>query len=119
MIVETKTRAVMMAVLLMTLPPLVKGEQQAFNPDSIEQIEARYSGEPFLLVIWEINCVPCREELSLLGDLIQTHPDMNLSLIATDDIRYKSEIIRILETNQLAGVDSWIFADPNVERLRY
>jgi hypothetical protein len=115
----TTARGLIFVALVTCLPVVVMAKHQPFTADSLQQIEQQYAGEPFLLVIWEINCFPCREELALLGKLRQIHPDMKVSLLATDNISQLDEIAAILEANQLAGIDSWIFADPNIERLRY
>jgi hypothetical protein len=90
-----------------------------FLADSLDQIESQYSNEPFLLVLWEINCFPCHEELETLGVLKQSHPDMNIVLVGTDSINKQEEIDAILSKHGLTEVDSWLFADPNIERLRY
>jgi len=119
MITQIRSIFLMVASLFMLASGQVLAKQQSFYPGSLQQIEEQYAGESFLLVIWEINCFPCREELELLGKLRQSHPDMRMTLVATDDIRMKDQIVEILTTNQLEGVDSWIFADPNIERLRY
>jgi len=119
MTIKRKFRLLMIAMLSITFSGAVFADHQPFTTDSLRQIEQQYAGEPFLLVIWEINCFPCREELELLGKLKQLHPEMNLSLLATDDISRITEIAIILKDNQLDQVDSWIFADPNIERLRY
>jgi hypothetical protein len=117
--IAIKTRFIAFAIVTMLLPAVTMAKHQAFTAASLSQIEQQYAGQPFLLVIWEVNCFPCREELALLGRLRQLHPDMNVSLLATDNISQMDEIAAILEANQLAGIDSWIFADPNIERLRY
>ena len=114
-----KARDLILVAMVTLLPTAVLAKHQPFTADSLQQIEQQYAGEAFLLVIWEINCFPCREELALLGKLRQTHPDMKVSLLATDNISQLDEIAAILEANQLAGIDSWVFADPNIERLRY
>jgi len=117
--IVTKARIIVIALLTILWSAAAMAKQQPFTVDSLGQIEQQYAGEPFLLVIWEINCFPCREELALLGKLRQSHPDMRVSLVATDNISQMDEIISLLEANQLTGIDSWVFADPNIERLRY
>ena len=106
-------------MLLACTPILAAGGQSAFKADSLDQIEQTYAGEGLLLVMWEINCMPCREELGLLGRARENHPDMNLVLISTDDIALAPQVREILANNNLTGVDSWMFAEQNVEKLRY
>ena len=105
--------------LLLISPGLAAGDQLPFGPDSLGQIEREYAGEPFLLVLWSADCFPCRKELATLGAITRTNPDLNLVLLATDDIVDKAMLGAILEQHGLAHMASWIFAHPNVERLRY
>ena len=106
-------------MLLACTPILAAGGQSPFKAHSLDQIEQAYAGESFLLVMWEINCMPCREELGLLGRKKVDHPGINLVLISTDDISLAPQVREILEDNGLTGVDSWMFAEQNVEKLRY
>jgi hypothetical protein len=108
-----------MAAALAFMSYAALAAQSAFGPDSLRQIEHKYAGESFLLIMWEINCPPCREELGLLQTLRKTHPDINLVLIATDDISLQHEVNKILQSYGLQDIDTWMFADLNVERLRY
>ncbi|MGK0297345.1 MAG: hypothetical protein ACI9XC_000948 [Gammaproteobacteria bacterium] len=109
----------MLISLMYVLSLSAHADHVGFLTDSLDQIESQYAGEPFLLVIWEINCFPCHEELETLGMLKQSHPDLNLVLVGTDNIGKQQEIDAILSKHSLTEVDSWLFADPNIERLRY
>lgn len=109
----------MLAAVLVLVSLAGYARQSPFGPDSLKQIEQKYAGQPFLLIMWEINCPPCREELGLLQTLRQSNPDMKLVLIATDDISLEAEVNKILESYSLHDIDTWMFADLNVERLRY
>lgn len=119
MIVRQYFLNILMAIFLAAQSMVVIAEQRAFNSDSIRQIEGEYIGKPFIIVLWEINCFPCHEELELLGVLKQSHPDINLVLVSTDNISLRSEINELMGKYQLTEVDSWLFSEPNVERLRY
>lgn len=105
--------------VLLIMPGIVTAGQQAFLSESLEQIESRFAGEPFLLVLWSADCAPCRTELAVLGEASRQHPEMNFVLVATDNMDMQSTLIEILDEYSLGDAESWIFADPNVERLRY
>ena len=107
------------AVLLTMLSLSVSADHKAFHADSMKQIEKQYAGKSFLVVLWEISCFPCHEEMGLLGKLKQEHPDANIVMISTDNISKQAEITAMLESHDLGHIDSWLFADPNVEKLRY
>ena len=103
--------------LILSAP--VSADHKAFRADSLKQIEQQYAGKTFLMVMWEISCFPCHEEMALLGKLKKAHPDANVVMISTDDISKQHEISAMLESHGLGDIDSWLFADPNIEKLRY
>lgn len=92
---------------------------QDFDTQSFEQIKAQYEGEPFVVSLWSIDCAPCRVELKMLGELKKNDPDFALVVISTDSIENREEAADILESYELAGIKTWMFADAFVERLRY
>lgn len=91
----------------------------AFGPDSLKQIERDHAGRHFLLVLWSVECQPCRRELALLGHLYADRPAGDLVLVATDNIESRDLIIEILAQYHLGGVPAWAFAGQAEERLRY
>jgi len=40
-------------------------------------------------------------------------------MLAADDISETSQIQLILEKNQLAGIENWVYADENTQKLRF
>lgn len=90
-----------------------------FGSGSLAGIEQTYEGERFLLVLWQIDCAPCRGEMVMLGKLLAGHPRMNLVLVGTDPVERNDEAAALLEHHGLAEADTWIFAEDNLERLRY
>jgi hypothetical protein len=115
----TLKRIYYMAGILIAIPSLTLASHNEYNADSMKIIEEKFTGEPFLMVLWEINCLPCHEEMALIGKYRQIHPDMNIVMIGTDDISRRDDIDELLEKHGLVGIDSWLFAHPNIERLRY
>lgn len=90
-----------------------------FGTQSFEQIKAQYDGKPFVVSLWSIDCAPCRVELKMLGELKKSDPDFSLVVISTDSIENREEAADILESYELEGIKTWMFADAFVERLRY
>ena len=103
--------------LMLAVP--AAAEQQAFSEDSIAVIENHYANEPFLLVMWSIECPPCREELALFSQLKRTGEKFNLVLISTDNLSQQDTLNATLTEFGLEAVDSWMFASDNVQKLRY
>lgn len=98
---------------------VAQADQKAYGPESLAKIEQEFSGEPFLLVLWELSCPPCHGEMAMLGRLRQEHPGMNLVLVGTDPVGMEEEVADVLARHGLTGVNSWLFANENKERLRY
>ncbi len=92
---------------------------QNFGTQSFEQIKAEYAGKAFVVSLWSIDCAPCRVELKMLGELKEKDPDFPLVVISTDSIDNREEAADILDGYGLKEVQTWMFADAFVERLRY
>lgn len=90
-----------------------------FDSHSMQQIEQQHAGKPFLVVMWATDCAPCRRELTLLAEFTRVHPQVPVILIASDSFDQAQVAQAILSDYTLGGVESWLFADANVERLRY
>lgn len=106
-------------MVMLCMPGLASANHKPFEAGSLKQIEQQYKGKSFLMVLWELNCFPCHEEMALIAELKKDHPDANIVMISTDDFSKQNDINAMLEQHKLQGVDSWVFADQNMEKLRY
>jgi len=95
------------------------GNISAFGNSSFAELKTELSGQPFVVSLWSVDCLPCRVELEMLGELKKQNPSFPLVLISTDSIEQREEAIYILEEHALDAIDSWMFADAFVERLRF
>jgi thiol-disulfide isomerase/thioredoxin len=111
--------SVCVLVLTFGLPGLASANHKPFEAGSLKQIEQQYAGKSFLLVMWELNCFPCHEEMELIAGFKKEHPEADVVMISTDDFSKLNDINAMLEKHKLQGVDSWVFADQNMEKLRY
>jgi len=100
-----------MAGIAEAMEPFVRGSQQA--------IESAHGGRPFVLSLWSLDCVHCRDDLALLGKLGAKYPALPVVLVATDTPERLDDLQGVLARYRLGGVSSWVFADSFVERLRY
>lgn len=95
--------------------------EPAFRPlrsGSFAGLVSARRGQPFLLALWSITCVPCRDEFELLRELREAHPRMPLVLVSTDDISEAALAARMIERYGMQDEESWIFAD-DPQKLRY
>ena len=92
---------------------------QDFGTQSFVEIKSQYEGKPFVVSLWSIDCAPCRVELKMLGEIKKSDPDFPLVVISTDSIENAEEAADILDSYALQDINTWMFADAFVERLRY
>jgi hypothetical protein len=104
---------------VLSLSPPADADQLPFVPGSLAEIERAHEGQAFILVLWEIGCAPCHAEMVMLGKLIDEQPDIRLVLVSTDPIALATDAQSLIRKYGLAGIESWSFADENIERLRY
>lgn len=112
----------MLSFLLLTIFTLdaIAGESPApFQEETLEQIEARYHGQPFVLMLWSIHCAPCFSELKMLGEELVAQPDIPVVLVSTDPEATSGEVVMLLQDYGLGDFYSWQFAGDFPERLRY
>lgn len=95
------------------------GEPRAFASGTLQKIVAAHHGKPFILGLWSLSCSHCREELTMLGQLLAGQPDTPLVLLSTDSIEQSADIAATLQGYGLSQVESWVFADTYTERLQY
>jgi thiol-disulfide isomerase/thioredoxin len=110
----------LMALLVGFLLPLDSyADIKPFAADSLDSIVQMRKGEPFLLVLWSVECPPCMSELDLIGRMLTKHPAADVVIVAVDDASMLPEVERVLASFALINADNWIFADSFAERLRY
>lgn len=89
-----------------------------FHAGSLESIEEGRKGKPFLLVLWSLDCAPCRVELKHIRAAMDANRAPDIVFIATDTPDRSDRIEAILSAHGLSQIDSWVFDDPVPERLR-
>lgn len=79
-----------------------------FASGSYQQLLKQYADKPIVVMIWSIHCTTCLEKMPLLSELRKNKPDINLIMIATDDVSATNQVRSILNENKLDQVDNWI-----------
>lgn len=90
-----------------------------FSTDTFKTLKDGFLDKPFVISLWSVDCLPCRVELEMLGQLKKEDPDFPLLLISTDALENHEEATYILEEYELDQIESWMFADAFIERLRF
>lgn len=108
-----------MLLALLAWPALADDNIQPFGTTTFAELKEELAGKPFVVSLWSVDCLPCRVELDMLGKLKEENPDFPLLLISTDPISAREEAVYILEEYGLESIESWMFADAFIERLRF
>lgn len=90
-----------------------------FTAESFEQIKSSFEGQEFLLGLWSVDCPPCLVELDFMGKLLELNPDIPYVLVSTDPIEDREYSDEFLQDFGLTEMESWMFADSFVEKLRF
>ena len=72
-----------------------------------------------MLVVWSITCSSCLKDMALLSQTHQKRPELKIIMLATDDISEADQIKNILEKNQLSGLENWVYAEENTQKLQF
>ena len=93
-------------------------ELAPFDADRLDTITQTRAGQPFVLVLWSIDCPPCYKELAMLGRLRERFAPGQLVLVSTDSADHQDEIEHTLARFGLTALESYVFADSVPARLR-
>lgn len=90
-----------------------------FNKDSYQEILNSNKNKSFVLLLWSIDCPPCYEELSMIGEYIKKNPQLKIILLSTDSSEQMDEIQQMIRETQLETQELWVFSDAPAQHLRY
>lgn len=91
----------------------------AFTSGSYQQILASNANQPFMLVVWSINCPSCLKDMELLSSIHKSRPELKMIMLAADELSASEQIQQILEKNQLSEIENWVYAEENTQKLQF
>jgi len=102
---------------LLLLLHLQVGATELLFPSQVNQL---FTGAPRLVVLWSVDCPPCYKELSMLEKLLKDHPQLPLTLVATDDDTARYPEVESMH-QRLTGqeLQKWVFADLKASEIRF
>jgi len=96
-----------------------QADPSAFTSGSYQQILAANANQPFMLVVWSINCPSCLKDMELLSNIHKNRPDLKMIMLAADEPGSTEQIQQILAKNQLTDIENWAYADDHTQKLQY
>ena len=106
-------------IVLKQAVALESGMQNPFKSGSYQQILDNNKGQPFVLMLWSKTCPSCLKDMEILKTIHLNMPQFKFVLLATDDLFDAKEVDKIIEQQGLTDLESWIFAEDNVQKLRF
>jgi hypothetical protein len=106
-------------LLLASLNAPAQAEPSAFTSGSYQQLLANNANQPFMLVIWSVNCSSCLKDMALLSSIHKNRPELKMVMLAADDLSASEQIQQILEKNQLSDIENWVYAEENTQKLQF
>ncbi len=106
-------------LLLAALNAPAQAEPSAFTSGSYQQLLASNANQPFMLVIWSVNCSSCLKDMALLNDIHKSRPELKIIMLAADELSATEQVQQLLEKNQLSGIESWVYAEENTQKLQF
>ena len=107
------------SVHAMPVSSLADPALREFRRDDFQWIIRQHSQQVFLLLLWSLDCPPCRQELDMLGQFYRHNPDITLVLISTDSITQGDQILAVMQQAGLLPAQQWVFGDESAAALRY
>jgi thiol-disulfide isomerase/thioredoxin len=111
--------AVILSALLNNPASAEQPALKEFTSGSYQQILESNTNQPFMLVVWSITCSSCLKDMALLNSIHKKRPELKMIMLATDDISEIGQIQSILEKSQLSGIENWVYADDNTQKLQF
>jgi hypothetical protein len=106
-------------VVLASLNMSANAETLSFSSESYQKILANNVNQPFMLVVWSVNCSSCLKDMALLNSIHKSRPELKIIMLAADDLTVTEQIQQILEKNQLSDIENWVYADENTQKLQF
>lgn len=109
------TRLALALTALMVAGTALAADIRPFAQGSWKDLRAAHAGRPTIVHFWSLTCAPCLAELPEWRRI----QGADLVLVATDPVEQAPRLASTLAKAGLAGVESWAFADPYTEKLRF
>ena len=106
-------------LLLAILNTPAQAEPSAFTSGSYQQLLSNNTNQPFMLVIWSVNCSSCLKDMALLSNIHKSRPELIMVMLAADELSAAEQIQQILEKNQLSDIENWVYAEENTQKLQF
>ncbi len=89
-----------------------------WNSNSLEHVKNTYKNQPFLLVLWSLDCPSCFKEFTALGKWLKKHSQHHVVIVSTDSSTMLPDVRDVINEYNLNNTDLWIYSKENPVKLR-
>lgn len=114
------------ALLLTLLPGAAGAAGKAvvvapFETDSLSQLVASQKGQPFVLIVWSLDCEFCQASLKTLAQEKRKGKKLKIVTLATDSLDDPQAAALVQQRLAALGMtrDAWAYGAAPAEQLRY
>jgi hypothetical protein len=94
------------------------GDLRTFEQDTLRDIEQRYRGRPFWVLLWDLECSYCFKSMQHATEAQRRNPSLAIVTIATDSIGQADALRERLATLRLSS-EAYAFSNAAPESLRF
>lgn len=98
-----------------------QGAPKAFEPESLKSIIKAQRGQPFVLVVWSLDCEYCQTSLRNLADKKRKTKKLRIVTVSTDMFADEQSLGLMQDRLQQLNLaeNAWAFGAAPPEQLRY
>lgn len=115
--------AIALSVSCLSVPCAAKdvGTLQEFTSNSLPAIVSSQQGQPFILVIWSLDCEFCQASLQNLAQAKSKHKKLRIVTLGTDNLFDDESAASMRSRLKQLKLHSqaWAFGGESAERLRF
>jgi thiol-disulfide isomerase/thioredoxin len=117
--ISLRNKIILILLLISLMSNVFAQDLNYFTESSLAEIKKTHLHQPFILILWSIDCVPCYQELNLLSRWLKKQDKINMIIVSTDAVEQPKEILDVIKKFQLSHIQQWVFSDDLVEGVRF
>jgi thiol-disulfide isomerase/thioredoxin len=106
------------AAMSLHLDGALAASLRPLDVDTLHALTSGTSRAPVLVAFWSLDCMYCKEDMTVLDAFARKHRDVKLKIVSTDTTDDAEPVEAALKSYGVDRYDNWIFADPIPERIR-
>ena len=113
-------RLIVLSVLLYGQLSVALAADKPFVASTVDQLQQKYQGKNWLMLLWSLDCPPCFKELAVIKQLKSTNAQLPIVIVNVDGFEELTQDRHsVIQQFNLSQLDNYYFVEDDVERSRY